>query len=129
MSEHDPETKRSKCQAITIDNLIFSEKGREESRLHQVLTSDADINIQECAMITELQDTHLLTYITAIKSPPHYFIWDTRYPSSCLSWLDFLTLLLYQFLRFTKHYKSYFPSIAIRCNNITNIIYWRSYCN
>ena len=35
-SKDDPKRKRSKRQASTIDNCMFSEKGSEESSLHQV---------------------------------------------------------------------------------------------
>ena len=64
ISDHDPERKRCKRQANTIDNCMFCEKGCEESSLHQVLTFDADTNIR--AMVTELQDTHLLAKISDI---------------------------------------------------------------
>ena len=64
ISDHDPERKRCKRQATTIDNCMFCEKGCEESSLHQVRTFDADTNIR--AMVTELQDTHHLAKISDI---------------------------------------------------------------
>ena len=61
MSDHDPERKRSKHQAISF---MFCEKGCEESSLHQVLTFDTDTNKR--TMLTELQDTHLLAKIAIL---------------------------------------------------------------
>ena len=50
-----------KRQAIEVYNCLFCEKGQEEGELHQVSTFDADSDMR--TMITELQDTRLLTRI------------------------------------------------------------------
>ena len=55
MDELEYERRTSKQQAIEIDICLFCQKGDEEDSLHQVLTFDADRNIQ--TMIAELQDT------------------------------------------------------------------------
>ena len=59
MDEHEYERRTNKRQAIDMDVCLFCQKGNEEDDLHQVLTFDADTNIQ--TMITELQDTILLS--------------------------------------------------------------------
>ena len=51
----------SKRQIMDIKNCMFCENGPEEADLHQILTFDADASIRE--MVTELQDTQLLTQI------------------------------------------------------------------
>jgi len=51
----------TKRQAMNTNNCMFCDMGSEEGDLHQVLTFDADVNIR--AMVTELQDTKLLTQI------------------------------------------------------------------
>ena len=60
-SSDDLRTPQRKRQAMEVNSCLFCEKGQEEGDLHQVLTFDADSNIR--TMITELQDTCLLTRI------------------------------------------------------------------
>ena len=59
-----PERKCCKRQANTIDTCMLCDKGCEESSLHQVQTFDADTSIH--AIVTELQDTHLLAKVSDI---------------------------------------------------------------
>jgi len=51
----------TKRQAMNTNNCLFCEMGSKEGELHQILTFDADVNIR--AMVTELQDTKLLSQI------------------------------------------------------------------
>ena len=60
MSEQ-PERKRCKRQANTIDTCMLCDKGCEEGSLHQVQTFDADTSIR--AIVTELQGTHKVSDI------------------------------------------------------------------
>ena len=59
-----PDKKRSKRQAISVDECIFCERGCDEGSLHQVLTFDADSNIR--AIVTVLQDTNILARISDV---------------------------------------------------------------
>ena len=63
MSEQ-PERKCCKRQANTINTCMLCDKGCEESSLHQVQTFNADTRIR--AIVTELQDTHLLAKVSDI---------------------------------------------------------------
>ena len=75
-SEQRPPSKR---QAIKINSCVFWMKGQEEGDLHQVLTFDANDNIQ--AMVTALQDTELLARIDG----GDLIAKETKYHLNCLT--------------------------------------------
>ena len=79
--EHNPEAEEKrpiKRKALNVQMCFFCEKGEEENVLHGVSTFDADKNIRN--MITELNDTHLMTKIVGAD----LIAMEVKYHLTCL---------------------------------------------